>query len=118
LFESGGRAGVKLMLGAVASYLNVKVDVLLAFPALSVQDPLTDAVPLSGPLYVTAGVQESTPENMSVPLTLNVIGALYQSARLGDDCGTSVTTGAVLSSLIVTELLEDPPPLVALQVKI
>jgi hypothetical protein len=66
-FESGERAGVALTDGAVASYFSPNVrDVV--FPALSVQEPATDAAASSGPEYVRAATHETPPEVASVPL--------------------------------------------------
>jgi hypothetical protein len=66
-FESGERAGVPLTEGAVASYLRPNVrDVV--FPALSVHEPVTEAVASSGPEYVRADTHETPPEVASVPL--------------------------------------------------
>ena len=50
-FLSGVRvAAAETPVGAVSSYLSGKATVELVFPALSVQVPLLDALPSSGPL--------------------------------------------------------------------
>jgi hypothetical protein len=66
-FESGVRAGVAVAEGAVPSYFNPNAFEVV-FPALSVQEPLTEAVASSGPEYVRADTHETPPEIASVPL--------------------------------------------------
>ena len=66
-FESGERPGVALTEGADPSYFSPNVfEVVL--PALSVQEPVTEAVASSGPEYVRADTHETPPEVASVPL--------------------------------------------------
>src|SRR5438093_206855 len=48
--ESATRSRVMLATGAVASYLNDREATLLAFPATSVQLPVSDPDAVSGPL--------------------------------------------------------------------
>ena len=98
-FVSGGRAGLALTLGGVASYLRLNVEGALTLPALSVQVPLTVALPLSGPLYAV-WVHEAIPEVGSEPENVTVTGALYQPFPLGAWSGdVPVTVGASLSML-------------------
>ena len=47
-FASGPRLAVAVVAGAVASYLNDRLAPL-TFPALSVQEPLTVTLAVSGP---------------------------------------------------------------------
>ena len=47
-FASGPRAGVTVVAGPVESYLSGS-EAVAALPALSRQEPLTEAPPLSGP---------------------------------------------------------------------
>ena len=48
-FCSAGREGIRLIVGAVASYLKA-IESLVVFPALSVQVPADEAAAESGPL--------------------------------------------------------------------
>ena len=58
---------------------------------------MTDAVVLSGPLYVVAG-HAATPDVASVPRTVNPTARLYQPLALAARSGSAaVTAGAVAS---------------------
>ena len=68
-------------------------------PATSVHVPLTEALPLSGPLKVV-DVHEAIPEVASLPVKDTVTGALYQPLPFGARSGElPVTVGASLSIL-------------------
>ena len=85
------------MTGAVASYLNDSGGGEALLPAWSVQPPPELALLLSGPLYVTVGVQESIPEVTSVPLQLIETAWVYHPAWSGGRAGVTVTVGPVAS---------------------
>ena len=55
-----------MTVGGVESYLRLKLDGALVFPATSVHVPLTEALPLSGPLKVV-DVHEAIPEVAIAP---------------------------------------------------
>jgi hypothetical protein len=98
-FESGGRAGIAAIDGAVASNLRAK-DAWETLPALSVQLPATAVFALSGPAYVD-DVQLAIFDVPSVPENPTATGWLYQPFASGGRDADGVTAGGVLSSLIV-----------------
>src|SRR5688572_25760792 len=74
----GGRSGLApVTTGPVASYLRPYGNAALRFPAVSVHLPASEAVALSGPLYMAA-VQASMPAVWSVPSNVIETGRLYQ----------------------------------------
>src|SRR5215211_7035990 len=82
--------------GAVASYLTTtESDELL--PASSVQLPVRVVPVVSGPLYVTAGLQVSMPDRSSVPLHEIETGARYHPAAFGGRAGAASVFGATRS---------------------
>src|SRR5436189_456802 len=81
-FASGPRDGVAVAEGPWSSNWNVVATGPLVFPALSLQVPLTEAPPLSGPEYVTC-VQDAMPEGASLPPYCTVSGWLYQPFKSG-----------------------------------
>src|SRR5688500_11260627 len=94
----GARSGVAAAIsGAVASYLRAKPSGPLRLPALSRQVPGTDAVALSGPLYVVA-VQESIPDIGSVPLNAIPTWLLYQPFASGGRAAAPPSTVGAVSS--------------------
>jgi hypothetical protein len=64
---------------------------------LSRQEPLTEAVPLSGPEYVFGAVHVSMPEVASLPEKLTVRSWLYQPFESGFRPGLADADGAVAS---------------------
>src|SRR5436190_1378138 len=97
-FESAGREGAPATEGAVESYWNEAVAGS-TLPALSAQEPLTAALPVSGPEYVFCAVQELIPEIPSVPLKDTVSAWLYQPLESALRPGVAVTDGGVASYL-------------------
>src|SRR5438094_3592593 len=81
-FESAAREGVPATDGAVESYWNEAVAGS-TLPALSVQEPLTEVLPVSGPENVFCGVQEAIPDVPSVPPNDTVTGLSYQPFASG-----------------------------------
>jgi hypothetical protein len=79
-----------------------------AFPALSVQEPVTEAAAPSGPPYVPE-VHDATPDAPSSPVKLNATGLVYQPFASGPRAGDAVTLGGDESFRTVT-LLETVPP--------
>ena len=61
------------------------------------QLPLRVTPVVSGPLYVTAVLQESTPDSASVPPHEIPTGARYQPAPLGGRAGVATVFGAWVS---------------------
>jgi uncharacterized protein (DUF1501 family) len=98
-FESGGRDGVKVTAGGVASYFNANEPAAL-FPAASTQLPATLAVALSGPEYV-ALEHVSTPDVASLPPNETATGWLNQPFASGARAALAVTVGGVESYLNV-----------------
>jgi len=109
-FASGWRAGLAVTEGPAASYLSPNVEVALRLPALSVQVPLTEADPVSGPEYV-ACVHVSTPEVASVPEKPTKTAWLYQPFESGLRPALPVAVGAVESYLMGTEAVPTLPAL-------
>ena len=73
------------------------------------QDPDTEAVAVSGPLYVTE-VQPAMPDVPSLPLKVIVTGWLYQPFESGARLGVAPeTAGGDASLLIVTEICDWEP---------
>ena len=79
-FASGLRDGIPSTVGADASYLIVS-DAEPAFPALSVQEPVTAAAAPSGPPYVP-DVHDATPDAPSSPEKLNADRARVPAVRV------------------------------------
>src|SRR4029450_5819971 len=77
-------------------YSSPMVEVALRFPALSVQIPLTEAAPVSGPEYVVC-VHVSTPDIASVPLKPTETAWLYQPFASGLRPGPPPRGGGVES---------------------
>jgi len=75
-FASGGRPADAEIAGAVASNFRGNKSDDETLPATSAQEPLAEAVLLSGPLYV-ADVQPAIPDSASVPLQVIRTGWLY-----------------------------------------
>ena len=95
--ESGGRDGLApVTCGAVASYMSANARTVV-LPATSRQEPLTERLGPSGPEYVCAGTQDSTPEVASVPVKLTLSEWLYQPFESGARAGVAVTCGPVAS---------------------
>src|SRR5215475_990008 len=95
-FESGPREGVPATEGAVESYWNEAVAGS-TLPALSVQEPLTAALPVSGPEYVFCGVHDAIPDMPSVPPKETVTGWSYQPFASGPRPSVAEAFGAVES---------------------
>jgi hypothetical protein len=96
-FESGGREGVPPDTeGAVESYRNEAVAAS-TFPALSVQEPFTEALLVSGPEYVLSGVQKAIPDASSVPPNEIPTGLSYQPFASGPRPSVAVVTGGAES---------------------
>src|SRR4029450_9748934 len=76
-FESGGRAGIAAIDGAVASNLRPK-DAWEGVPAVSVERPSTAVFALSGPAYVD-DVQLAIFDVPSVPENPTATGWLYHA---------------------------------------
>ena len=85
----------------------------MELPALSEQEPDTDALPLSGPLYVRGDVHPAMPDVASVPGKLTESAWLYQPPASVAREGAGVSAGAVLSTLNVFETVVIPPSLEA-----
>jgi hypothetical protein len=98
-FASVALPAVAVTAGPVASYLNGKATTADVFPALSVQLPGWDALPVLGPLYVT-DVHVAIPEVASLPLQLIPIAWLNQPLLSGSRAAEAETpVGAVASYL-------------------
>jgi hypothetical protein len=95
-FASGPRDGLGVVEGAVASYLTA-ADAGSTLPALSRQEPLTEALLLSGPEYVSGEVQEASPEVASLPEKLTVSEWLYQPLESGLRPAAAEAAGPVAS---------------------
>src|SRR4051794_27960335 len=95
-FESAGREGVPATDGADESYWNDAVAGS-TLPALSVQEPLTAALLVSGAEYVFCGVQEAIPEVPSVPPNEIVTGLSYHPFASGPRPSVAEASGAVES---------------------
>jgi hypothetical protein len=67
------------------------------FPALSVQVPLTDVPPVSGPLYVLFGLHEATPDVASLPFQVTSTLDFSQPFAFGPGVGDGVVDGGVES---------------------
>jgi hypothetical protein len=86
---------------------------------LSAQLPLLLVPVVSGPLYVSCGLQEAIPEVASVPLHWSETGERYQPAPFGPVVAATLVDGGVASTLscfVVTAVV--PPELVAEQVRV
>ena len=98
-FASVALPAVAETAGPVASYLNGNATTVDVFPALSVQLPGCDPLPVSGPLYVT-DVHVAIPEVASFPLQLIPIAWLNQPFLSGFRAAEAETpVGAVASNL-------------------
>src|SRR6266513_2933866 len=98
-FASAARPGAGETPGAVASYWNESALAVETFPALSVQVPVAEAEPESGPEYVRL-VQEAIPDVASVPATVTPTAWLYHPFASGARCALiSVAVGGVASRL-------------------
>jgi hypothetical protein len=75
---------------------------------MSMQLPETDAVPLSGPLYDTAGEHECTPETPSSPENSTRTAWLYQPLLSGPRSTPARTVGGDPSFLTLTVVVVDP----------
>ena len=117
LASMGRDALPPLFCGAVASYLSEN-GAWPVLPALSVQEPVTLAVALSGPEYAFGAEHESRPDMASLPLKLTESAWLYQPLASAARAGLGVAPGAVLSILKVFETVVIPPSLSALQVSV
>jgi hypothetical protein len=96
-FASAALPGAGETPGAVASYWNESVLAAETLPALSVQVPVADAEPESGPEYVRL-VQEAIPEVASVPETATSTAWLYQPFASAARCALiAVAVGGVAS---------------------
>jgi len=71
-----------VIVGGVASYLNAGEAPPARLPALSVQEPLTVVLVVSGPWYITS-VHASIPEPPSLPRNVTRTGWLYQPLLSG-----------------------------------
>jgi hypothetical protein len=87
--------------GGLESYLNVVVADVDS-PAPLVQEPLTTADFVSGPLYPAGAVHAEIPETPSTPEKATVMGWVYQPLSAGFDVGSAATVGAVVSTLTTT----------------
>jgi hypothetical protein len=94
--ESAAREGVPATEGAVESYWNAAVAGS-TLPALSVHEPLTAALPVSGPEYVFCVVHEAIPDVTSVPPKETVTGWSYQPFASGPRPSVAEASGAVES---------------------
>ncbi len=99
-FAFGCLSGVATVCGAVSSYLNPKTLAGLRLPARSEQVPLTEAVALSGSVYVTlVQVPASIPEVASVLAKPTGNERLYQPFASGADRpGVTVGNAGVVAS--------------------
>ena len=97
-FASGGRAGVAVAFGGVASYLIASAAVL-ELPAWSTHEPDTDAAPLSGPENDVAALHEPMPDVASVPENDTPTGWLYQPFESAARAAAALTDGGVASYL-------------------
>ena len=109
-FASGWRAGLAATEGPLASYLSPNVEATLRLPALSVQVPLTEALPVSGPEYEVC-VHVSTPEVASAPEKPTETAWLYQPFASGLRPAVPVAVGGVESYLIGKETVPRLPAL-------
>jgi hypothetical protein len=115
-FTSAVRPAAAVTTGPVVSYLNGKATTLETFPALSVQLPGCEALPLSGPLYVTE-VQPAMPEVASDPVQLIPTAWLYQPFLSGARVAAAETpVGAVSSNLSGKATVELVFPALSVQV--
>src|SRR4051794_35063245 len=86
-----------LIVGAVASYLNVN-DLLPWFPARSAAVAVTDALTLSGPLKVAGDDTDTTPDpEPSLALKVSETGLVYQPFESGDRSNEALMSGGVVS---------------------
>ena len=69
----------------------------MLLPALSRQLPATEAEPESGPEYVVAPLQVSTPDTASVPVKATPTGWLYQPFESAPRAADAETLGGVAS---------------------
>jgi hypothetical protein len=68
------------------------------FPALSTQLPLLLVPAVSGPPYVSCGLQEAIPEVVSEPLHWSETAERYQPALFGAVVAATLVDGAVAST--------------------
>jgi hypothetical protein len=87
--------------GGLESYLSVVVADVDS-PAPLVQEPLTTADFVSGPLYPTGAVHPEIPETASTPEKATLRGWVYQPLCAGFDVGSAATDGPVVSTLTTT----------------
>jgi len=85
-FESGALDGVALTVGAEPSYWKLNARASLTLPALSRHEPVTDALPESGPSY-RALEHDSIPDVASAPGNETESWWLYQPFSSGDRSG-------------------------------
>jgi hypothetical protein len=117
-FESAARPKAVDADGAVASYLNVaEAAAADTLPALSVHVPLTVRPVPSGPLYVPLE-QLAIPDVASVPDVVQATAWLYQPFESAARPNAVDAEGAVLSIFRVTESVELPPALCAVQLEV
>src|SRR5436190_23838135 len=109
-FASGWRAGLAVREGPAESYLSPNIEVALRLPGLSMQVPLTDAAPVSGPEYVVC-VHVSTPEVASVPEKPIATAWLYQSFASALRPALAAAVGGVESYLTGKEAVPTLPAL-------
>jgi hypothetical protein len=95
-FESDGREAVPDTRGAVESYRNEAVAAS-TLPALSVQEPFTEALPVSGLEYVLSCVQKAIPDASSVPPNEIPTGLSYQPFASGPRPSVAVVAGGAES---------------------
>src|SRR4029453_4808249 len=93
--------------GGVASYLSAKLAAVW-LPALSRQEPLTEAFGLSGPAYV-ACVQDAICEVASVPLKPTASAWLYHPLASAGRPARAATVGGVASRRIGTVTVMSVP---------
>ncbi len=98
-FAFGLRAGVAVTPGAVASYFSAN-DRGATFPARSRQEPETDAEPVSGPVYVFAGVADVEARHRVGPGERDGERVVVPTVGVG---GTSGGRARLRRSLVVLE---------------
>src|SRR5207249_1972176 len=97
--DARGRVAASVLHGdrVVVPGVRVRAAAGSTLPALSAQEPLTAALPVSGPEYVFCAVQEAIPDVPSVPPKETVTGWSYQPFASGPRPSVAEASGAVES---------------------